>query len=111
MATDKLAVTAGLRYTQEEKNGLFSHRRCRAAPCDHGFGCSPSAKLSDPAAESYYPAKVFDEPVGPASALPTAGTDGIMSYATFAHSEKSGGITWSGLPLDATTSRRSGPPC
>ncbi len=96
--TDKLAATAGLRYTQEEKNGRF------ASTVSGGLATTDpvfvKAKLSILRPQSYR-AKVSDGTPSGRLSLAYTWTHGIMAYATFAHAEKSGGINMSGLPFDA----------
>jgi len=96
--TAKLAATAGLRYTQEEKNGRY------ASTVSGGLATTDpvflKAQLSILRPQSYT-AKVSDGSPSGRVSLSYTWTDGIMAYATFAHAEKSGGINMSGLPLDA----------
>jgi len=96
--TDRLAATGGLRYTQEEKNGRYD------STVSGGLATTNlqliRAQLSILRPQSYTASVADGSPSGRVS-LAYTWTDGIMTYASYARGEKSGGINMSGLPLDA----------
>ena len=96
--TDRFAATAGLRYTQEDKNGRFD------SSVSGGLATTDPrlirAQLSILRPQSYTASVADGSPSGRVS-LAYTWTEGLMAYASYAHAEKSGGINMSGLPLDA----------
>ena len=97
-ATNKLSVTAGLRYTAENKQGRY------ASVVFGGLATtSPAllnAKLSILRPQSYA-ATVNDGAATGRVNMSYDLTDQIMAYAMYARGNKSGGINMSGLPLNA----------
>ena len=97
-ATDKLAVTAGLRYTDEQKQGRFD------SPVSGGLATTNpaliKAKLSILRPQSYHASVADGSPSGRVIAN-YDWTESIMTYVSYARGSKSGGINMSGLPLNA----------
>ena len=97
--TDKLAVTGGLRYTQEDKDGTF------ASTVSGGLATSNvtlvNKKLSILRPQSYKASDSNGSLSGRAN-LSYNLTDDVMGYVSYARGEKSGGINMSGLPLNPT---------
>jgi iron complex outermembrane receptor protein len=96
--TGKLAATAGLRYTVENKDGEFSSAvfggLATATPA------LVNAKLSILRPQSY--AANVDNGAGSGRvSLSYTFSDDLMPYATYTSGSKSGGINMSGLPLNA----------
>ncbi len=97
-ATSKLAVTLGLRYTAENKQGRF------ASTVYGGLATTDpvlvKAKLSILRPQSYS-ATVNDGATSGRFTLSYALSEQVMPYALYSLGYKSGGINMSGLPLDA----------
>jgi iron complex outermembrane receptor protein len=92
----RLALTGGLRYTYEEKNGAY----------DLGTfgGVAPTAALIADQ-QSILRAQSYSAHIGDGSASGRANlayrvSPALMAYASFARTAKSGGINMSGLPVD-----------
>jgi iron complex outermembrane receptor protein len=97
-ATDRLALTLGLRYTLENKQGRFdSSVYGGLATTDPAL---IKAKLSILRPQSYDATVNDGAPTGRFNVAYNL-TQGVMAYASYAKGEKSGGINMSGLPLDA----------
>jgi iron complex outermembrane receptor protein len=96
-ATEKLSLTGGLRYTDEEKNGRFD------STVSGGLATTVPAQLTSKLSilrPQSYAAKVSDgSPSGRVNAA-YSWTDALMTYASFSRGSKSGGINMSGLPLN-----------
>ncbi len=93
----RLALTGGIRYTYEEKDGDYDVRTFG--------GVAPTAALRTDQ-QSILRAQSYSAHVGDGSASGRANvaydlTDGIMAYSSFAKGQKSGGINMSGLPVNA----------
>ena len=97
-ATSRLALTTGLRFTNEGKNGRY------ASTVSGGLATTTpalvNAKLSILRPQSYA-ATVSDNAVSGRINVAYTLNDQVMPYATYAHGSKSGGINMSGLPLNA----------
>jgi iron complex outermembrane receptor protein len=97
-AADKLDLTAGLRYTVEDKNGRFD------STVSGGLATANTAlinsKLSILRPQSYAASDSDSSPSGRVN-LAYRATDNVMAYASYARGSKSGGINMSGLPLNA----------
>lgn len=92
----RLALTGGIRYTYEEKNGSYDQRTFG--------GVAPTAALqadqqSILRAQSYQ-ARVSDGSASGRANISYQLTDEIIAYASYARSQKSGGINMSGLPVN-----------
>jgi iron complex outermembrane receptor protein len=97
--TRRLAVTAGLRFTNEGKDGRF------ASTVSGGLATTTpalvNAKLSILRPQSYA-ATVSDNALSGRFNVAYMLNDQVMTYATYAHGSKSGGVNMSGLPLNAS---------
>ena len=95
-ATDKLGVTAGLRYTDEQKQGRFDSN------VSGGLATTNPAlinsKLSILRPQSYHASVADGSPSGRIN-VNYNWNDAVMTYASYARGSKSGGINMSGLPL------------
>ncbi|WP_242443498.1 TonB-dependent receptor [Sphingobium sp. LB126] len=88
----RLAITGGIRYTYEEKDGAYDLRT---------FGGSAPASAQ---AQGILRAQSYSAHLGDGSASGRANisyslNDDLMAYASFARGQKSGGINMSGLPV------------
>ncbi|WP_242126469.1 TonB-dependent receptor [Sphingobium sp. Sx8-8] len=95
---ERLALTGGLRYTYEEKDGVYDVRTFG--------GVAPTAALQADQ-QSILRAQSYSAHDGDGSAsgrinLAYDLTDGIMAYASSAKGQKSGGINMSGLPVNGS---------
>ena len=91
---ERIAITGGLRYTYEEKDGIYDVRT---------FGGSAPASSQ---AQSILRAQSYGAHDGDGSASGRVNiaydlTDGVMAYASWAKGQKSGGINMSGLPVNS----------
>jgi outer membrane receptor protein involved in Fe transport len=97
-ATSKLAVTAGARYTVENKDGRYD------STVSGGLATTSTtlnnAKLSILRPQSYA-ATVNDGAASGRVNLSYAFNEQVMPYITYTRGSKSGGINMSGLPLNA----------
>ena len=96
--TDKLDVTAGIRYTDEEKDGRFD------STVSGGLATPTPAQLNSKLSilrPQSYTAHVSDGSPSGRVNLAYTWTETVMTYASFARGSKSGGINMSGLPLNA----------
>lgn len=96
-ATPRLALTGGIRYTYEEKDGAYDVRT---------FGGVAASAALQADQQSILRAQRYSAHVGDGSASGRANiaydlADGVMAYASFAKGQKSGGINMSGLPVNA----------
>jgi iron complex outermembrane recepter protein len=96
-AMDKLAVTGGIRYTQEEKQGRFDSTVYGGL--DTTDPALIKAKLSILRPQSYSASVSDGSPSGRIS-VAYDWTKQVMMYANYAKGSKSGGINMSGLPLN-----------
>lgn len=97
-ATDKLELTAGLRYTWESKDGRYD-----TTVSDGLQTTNPAlinAKLSILRPQSYR-AEVSDNSASGRFVVSYNFDPNLMAYASYARGSKSGGINMSGLPLNA----------
>ncbi|MCJ2177242.1 TonB-dependent receptor [Novosphingobium album (ex Hu et al. 2023)] len=93
----RLAVTGGIRYTYEDKDGSYN------ATTSGGLETTDAALIA--AKNSILRAQSYTGHVGDGSASGRVNlaydlTDGIMVYAGYAQGQKSGGINMAGLPVD-----------
>ena len=97
-ATDKLGVTAGLRYTDEQKQGRFDSTVSGGLVTTNPV--LVKAKLSILQPQSYHASVADGSPTGRFN-VNYNWTDAVMTYASYARGSKSGGINMSGLPLNS----------
>jgi iron complex outermembrane receptor protein len=102
--TEKLTATLGLRYTYEDKEGTYSTQVSGGLNLT---GMAPAvaaelnrAKLSIFRPQSYTAADNGGSLSGRTN-LAYQLTDNLLTYVSYAHGYKSGGLNMSGLPLDA----------
>lgn len=109
-ATDRLALTGGVRYTYEDKSGAYDVQ---------AFGGLTSGLTSSLISDknSILRSQSYTGHVGDGSASGRVNmsyqiTNGIMAYASSARGQKSGGINMSGLPVypSGVTGHASGDP-
>jgi iron complex outermembrane recepter protein len=95
---DRLTLTGGLRYTQEEKDGYYS-------TFVYGGPATTSTALINARLgvlrPQTYQAHDEDGSLSGRANISWQATDGVLGYASYARGFKSGGINMSGLPLDA----------
>jgi iron complex outermembrane receptor protein len=94
---ERLAITGGIRYTYEEKDGVYDVRAFGGLT----EGLTP-ALVSDK--NSILRSQSYSAHLGDGSASGRVNiaydlTDGVMAYASAAKGQKSGGINMSGLPV------------
>ena len=97
-ATSRLSLTGGLRYTAEDKDGSYSSTVYGGLT-----GVSASllnSKLSILRPQAYEAKKSSGNLSGRIVASYEV-VDGVMAYASYANTSKSGGLNMSGLPLNA----------
>ncbi|KEQ51529.1 TonB-dependent receptor [Sphingobium chlorophenolicum] len=92
----RLAVTGGLRYTYEEKDGVYDVRT---------FGGVAATAALQADQQSILRAQSYSAHDGDGSASGRVNVaydlvDGVMTYVSFAKGQKSGGINMSGLPVN-----------
>jgi iron complex outermembrane receptor protein len=97
-ATGKLNVTAGVRYTDEQKQGRYD------STVSGGLATPTAAQLNSKLSilrPQSYRASVSDGSPSGRVNLAYNWTEAVMTYASYARGSKSGGINMSGLPLNA----------
>jgi iron complex outermembrane receptor protein len=97
-ATQKLNVTAGVRYTDEQKDGRFD------STVSGGLTTLTPAQLKSKLSilrPQSYTAKVSDGSPSGRLNVAYSWSETVMTYASLARGSKSGGINMSGLPLNA----------
>jgi iron complex outermembrane receptor protein len=92
----RLAITGGIRYTYEEKDGFYDQRTFG--------GVAPTTALQNDQ-QSILRAQTYSAHIGDGSASGRGNisyqlTDKIMAYVSFSRAQKSGGINMSGLPVN-----------
>jgi iron complex outermembrane receptor protein len=96
-ATEKLGVAAGLRYTDEQKQGRFD------STVSGGLATTTpaliSSKLSILRPQSYHASVADGSPSGRVN-VSYDWSNAAMTYISYARGSKSGGINMSGLPLN-----------
>lgn len=95
---DRLALTGGIRYTQEDKDGYYRQST--------SGGVAPTAALQTDQ-QGILRAQTYSAHDSNGSASGRVNIaydliDGVMAYASFAKSQKSGGINMSGLPVNSS---------
>lgn len=98
--TDRLTATVGLRYTFEDKQGLYQTEVFGGVPTTPGTPLA-NAKLSIFRPQNYR-AKDDGGSLSGRANISYAITDDFFVYASYSQGFKSGGLNMSGLPLDAT---------
>ncbi len=93
--TDKLRLQPGLRVNYDKKDGKY------IATVTNATHTPLTATQRGVLAPQSYEPEFSDTNVSGDFTVAYALTDGVLGYATFARSFKSGGINLSGLPLDA----------
>ena len=96
---ERLAITGGLRYTYEEKDGVYDVRTFG------GQVTTPGSPLYNDQ-QSILRAQSYSAHDGDGSASGRVNiaydlADGVMAYASWAKGQKSGGINMSGLPVNS----------
>ena len=97
-ATSKLSVTAGLRYTVENKQGRYASAVFGGLATTNPTLLNAKLSILRP---QFYAASVNDGAATGRVNISYDLTDQIMAYAIYARGNKSGGINMSGLPLNA----------
>jgi iron complex outermembrane receptor protein len=90
----RLALTGGIRYTYEKKDGSYASETFGGAA---GFTSDKNSILR----AQGYTAHVSDGSASGRVNIAYEPTDAIMVYASYARAEKSGGINMAGLPTDS----------
>lgn len=93
--TDRLHLTPGLRYTHEEKDGVY------AATVTGGLATTNAALLArrnGVARPQAYAASISDGDLSGQVALSYDISDTVLAYGSFARGYKSGGINMAGIP-------------
>jgi iron complex outermembrane receptor protein len=98
-ATDRLSLTAGTRYTWEDKHGTYDARVSGGLDTT-GNAALTNSKLSILRPQSYV-ADIDDDNGSGRLVFSYELAPAVMGYATYNRGYKSGGINMSGLPLDA----------
>jgi len=96
-ATNRLALTGGIRYTYEDKGGVYDVLTSGGLTT----GLTPSL-ISDKSSilrSQSYTGHIDDGSASGRVNLSYRLTDNIIAYASYARSQKSGGINMSGLPV------------
>lgn len=97
-ASDRLSLTAGLRYAWEDKAGRFASTVSGGGPAPTPF--LQAAKLSILRPQAYQ-AAIRDGGLSGRLAAVYRLSPGLSAYASLARAETSGGINMSGLPTNA----------
>ncbi len=109
-ATDRLALTGGIRYTYEDKNGTYNVQAFGGLTT--GLTSSLISDKNSILRSQSYTGHIGDGSASGRINMSYRLTDGIMAYASYARGQKSGGINMSGLPVypSGVTGRVSGDP-
>jgi len=94
----RIALTGGLRYTYEDKEGRYDAVTSGGVA---GTTALANDQQSILRAQSYS-ADMSDGSLSGRANLAWTPIDGVMGYVSYARGEKSGGINMSGLPVDTT---------
>ena len=97
-ATDRLSLTTGLRYTGEDKDGSYSSFVYGGLTGVSASLLNSKLSILRPQA---YDAKTSSGNLSGRIVASYAVSDGVMAYASYANTSKSGGLNMSGLPLNA----------
>ena len=98
-AGDKFDLTAGLRYTTEDKDGRFDSVVSGGLSTTNASLINSKLSILRPQS---YAASVSDGSLSGRVNAAFTWMQGVMTYASFARGSKSGGINMSGLPLTAS---------
>ncbi|HEX5049491.1 MAG TPA: TonB-dependent receptor, partial [Gammaproteobacteria bacterium] len=102
--TKRLTGTLGLRYTHEDKDGVYATQVSGGAPLT-GLPAATAAELLRAKLSIFRPQSytVHDDGANWSGRANVAYqfTDDLFGYVSYAHGYKSGGLNMSGLPLDA----------
>ena len=102
--TDRLTGTLGLRYTYEDKDGTYATTVSGGLSLV-GLPAATITQLNNAKLSIFrpqnYSASDNGGSVSGRTNLAYQVTDSLLTYASFAHGYKSGGLNMSGLPLDA----------
>ena len=97
-ASDRLSLTAGLRYTWEDKAGAYVSTVAGGGPAPTAILQAAKLSILRPQA---YEAKVSGGALSGRIAAVYRVSPGLSAYLSLSRAEKSGGINMSGLPTDA----------
>ncbi|QTC91965.1 TonB-dependent receptor [Brevundimonas goettingensis] len=92
--TDRLHLTPGLRYTHEEKNGVYASTVSGGGP---GTAADITRRLGVSRPQAYS-AEISDGDLSGQVALSYDVSDNVLAYGSFARGYKSGGINMAGIP-------------
>jgi iron complex outermembrane receptor protein len=100
-ATDRLSVTAGLRFTHEDKTGLFD--QYTAAGNDLSTLSATDRATAQALRDAIYPVKRYttglkDDALTGQVTLSYKVAPDVLAYATYSHGSKSGGLSLGDLP-------------
>ncbi len=102
--TDRLTTTLGLRYTYEDKTGIYATQVFGGANLS-GLPAATATELNRAKLSIFRPQSYTAQDSGGSwsgrANVAYELTDALFSYVSFAHGYKSGGLNMSGLPLDA----------
>jgi iron complex outermembrane receptor protein len=93
----RLAITGGIRYTYEEKDGVYDVRAFGGLTT--GLTASLISDKNSILRTQSYTAHIGDGSASGRANIAYTLTDDAMVYASFARGEKSGGVNMSGLPV------------
>jgi len=96
----RLAITGGVRYTHEEKDGVYDVQAFGGGTCIASASACKTER-DKILSTQYYTARISDGSPSGRVNIAYDLTDGVMAYASLAKGQKSGGINMSGLPLNA----------
>ncbi|MDF0545889.1 TonB-dependent receptor [Sphingobium sp. H39-3-25] len=94
---DRLAITGGVRYTYEEKDGVYDVTAFGGLST--GLTAALIADKNSILRSQFYNAHLGDGSASGRVNISYELTDGVMAYASGAKGQKSGGINMSGLPV------------
>ncbi|WP_333606110.1 TonB-dependent receptor [Novosphingobium sp.] len=93
----RLSITGGIRYTYEEKDGLYDVRAFGGLTT--GLTSSLISDKNSILRTQFYTAHIGDGSASGRANITYNLTNDVMAYASIARGEKSGGINMSGLPV------------